>query len=86
MRFYSRNLSNPIFKKEVDKDNWTACNNAIASYSDREKDILTYIYGSYDTLADNVYTMAKKYSINQAILWDMMKDFERKIAEERELL
>lgn len=86
LRFYSRNLTQPLFKKEVDKENWLACHNVISGYSERDKDILTYVYGSYDTLADNVYTMAKKYSINQSIIWDMMKEFECKIAEERELL
>lgn len=63
-----------------------ACHDAIGSYSERDKDILVYVYGSYDTLADNVYTMSKKYSINQNIIWDMMKEFERKIAEKRGLL
>ena len=86
LRFYSRNLSISHFKKEVDKDNWIACHDAIGSYSDRDKDILVYVYGSYDTLADNVYMMSKKYSINQNIIWDMMKEFERKIAEKRGLL
>lgn len=86
LRFYSRNLSQPKFKKEVDRDNWMACHKVIEKYSDRDKNILTYIYGSYDTLADNVYEMAKKHSINQAILWDLMKEFEREIAEERCLL
>ena len=86
LRFYSRNLSQPRFKKDVDKDNWNACHDVISKYSERDKDILVYVYGSFDTLADNVYTMAKKYSINQNIIWDMVKDFEYKIAEERELL
>lgn len=86
LRFYSRNLTQPHFKKVVDAENWSACHNAISHYSDRDKDILVYVYGSYDTLADNVYTMAKKYSINQNIIWDMLKEFEHKIAEERGLL
>ena len=86
LRFYSRNLSQPRFKKDVDKDNWNACHDVIGEYSDRDKDILVYVYGSHDTLADNVYTIAKKYSINQNVIWDMMKEFERKIAEKRGLL
>ena len=32
------------------------------------------------------YEMAKKYSINQNIIWDMMKEFERKIAIKRNLI
>lgn len=86
LRFYSRNLHHPRFKKDVDKENWMACHYVIGKYSNRDKDILSYVYGSYDTLADNVYTMAKKYNINQNIIWDMMKEFEREIAIERKLL
>ncbi len=86
MRFYSRNLTNPLFKKKADIENWTACDEVLESYSNRDKDILAYVYGSYDTLADNVYAMSKKYSINQNIIWDMMKDFEYKIAIERGLV
>ena len=86
LRFYARNLYPQRFKKDVDKDNWYACHDVISKYSDRDKDILAYVYGSYDTLGDNVYAMAKKYSINQNIIWDMMKEFEREIAVERKLI
>lgn len=86
LRFYSRNLSLPHFKKDVDSKNWWACHYTINKYSDRDRDILVYVYGSYDTLADNVYEMSKKYSINQNIIWDMMKEFEREIASERGLI
>ena len=86
LRFYSRNLSLSTFKKEVDKENWLACSEAIRGYSDRDKDILVYVYGSYDTLADNVYAMAKKHRIHQNVIWDMMKEFEHTIAEKRGLV
>ena len=86
LRFYSRNLSLTTFKKEVDKENWLACQEAISNYSQRDKDILVYVYGSYDTLSDNVYEMSKKHRIHQNIIWDMMKEFEREIAEKRGLL
>ena len=86
LRFYSRNLIEPPFKKRADKENWLACDSVVKKYSDRDKDILVYVYGSYDTLADNVYAMAKKYSINQNIIWDMMKEFEREIAVARNLI
>ena len=86
LRFYSRNLTQPHFKKDVDKENWLACHNVISQYSDRDRDILIYVYSSYDTLADNVYTISKKYHIRQNIVWDMMKEFEREIAKKRGLL
>ena len=85
LRFYSRYLKQTDFKNDVDKSNWYACHNVLKSYSDRDKDILVYVYGAFDTTADNVYVMASKYQIHQNIIWDMMKDLERKIAIERGL-
>lgn len=86
LRFYTRNVTRPSFKSEVDKTNWYACLNVVKDYSDRDSDIIALVYGSHDTLSDNVYETAKKYSINQAIIWDMMKDLERKIARKRGLI
>ena len=85
MRFYARYLDITHFKNEVDKNNWSACHKVINTYSERDKDILVYVYGSFDTIGDNVYEMANKYHIHQNIIWDMMKTFERKIAIERGL-
>ena len=86
LRFYSRNLTISHFKKEVDRENWNACHDVISDYTKRDKDILVYVYGSYDTLADNVYEISTKHRIHQNIIWDMMKEFERKIAEKRGLV
>lgn len=85
MRFYSRYLDKTRFKNEVDKSNWNACHNVLETYSNKDKDILVYVYGAFDTIGDNVYVMANKYQIHQNIIWDMMKDFERKVAIERGL-
>lgn len=86
LRFYTRNLSQPRFRSEADENNWFACQNILKGYSDRDRDILVAVYGGYDTLSDNVYEVAKKYGINQAIIWDTMKAFERKVARRRGLL
>ena len=85
LRFYSRNLARNSFKNDVTRLNWFACHNVLKSYSHRDKDILVYVYGEFDTLADNVYTIANKYKINQHIIWDMMKEVEKKVAIERGL-
>ena len=85
LRFYSRYLNKDSFKNNVDKNNWKACHKVISTYSTRDKDILVYVYGEFDTIADNVYAIANKNHINQTIIWDMMKEFERKVAIERGL-
>ncbi len=86
LRFYTRNLSLTLFKNKVDELNWKACHDVFQTYSNKDKDILVYVYGSYDTLADNVYEASLKHNVNQNVVWDMMKEFERKIAKRRELL
>ena len=86
LRFYTRNLDPPRFMSNVSEDNWTCCHEVIKSYSTKDRDILVAVYSGYDTLSDNVYEMAKKYDLNQGIIWDMMKEFERKIAIKRGLI
>lgn len=83
--FYSRYLDKSSFRNDVDKSNWFACHTVLNSYSERDRDILTYVYGAFDTVGDNVYTMANKYQIHQNIIWNMMYDLERKVAVERGL-
>ena len=86
LRFYTRNLALTVFKNKADENNWVSCHKIFITYSNRDKDILAYIYSGYDTLADNVYEASLKHNLNQNIIWDMIKDFERKIARERGLL
>ena len=83
--FYSRHLYLTSFKNTVDESNWYACHNVLSSYSNRDRDILIYVYGEYDTTADNVYQMSVKYQIHQNIIWNLMKEVERKVAIERGL-
>ena len=85
IRFYARYPEKHSFKNDVEKANWWSCHEAIKEYTDRDKEILLYAYGAFDTLGDNVYVMAKKYNIDQNYIWDMMKEFERKVAIERGL-
>jgi hypothetical protein len=86
MRYYARNTNKPRFNTEVDKNNWYACHSAIGHCSDRDRDILVRVYGSHDTLSDTVYETARAYDIDQNIIWDMLKDFERVVAKKRGLL
>lgn len=86
LRFYTRNPDLKHFNTEVDKNNWWACESVLKNYEVLDRDIITAVYGGYDTLADNVYETAKKNNVNQNIIWDAMKDIERRIARKRGLL
>lgn len=86
MRFYSRNLDLTRFKTPVDEENWKACHRVILQLPEQTRDILVMVYGGRDTLADEVYNASRKYSINQNIVWDAMKVFEKAVAVRRGLI
>ena len=86
MRFYSRYLNIKEFRNEIDKANWLACHKVIQGYSPIDKDILVCVYGERDTLGDNVYNVSRRYGVYQDVVWEMMREFERKVAIERGLL
>lgn len=87
LRFYARNhKAQPSFRSEADKSNWLACHSVLGRYNDNERNILISIYSGHDTLADEVYNTCKKYNVEQSGIWDMMKEFERKIAHRRGLI
>ena len=87
LRFFARNYKKPsTFKSEADARNWMACHTVLKNYTGNEWEALISIYSGYDTLPDEVYNASKKYNVDQNILWDLMKDIERKIARRRGLL
>lgn len=86
MRFYARNTEKPRFNTEVDKNNWYACHRALDNYSEQDRITLVQIYGMRDTIADNVFWVAKAYDLDQRVIWDMIKEFERSVARKRGLL
>ena len=86
LRFYARTTSKPRFNSEVDKNNWYACDRAIERYSNEEKEIILYVYGMRDTLADNVYEIARLKGIDQNIIWDMLKELEHRVGKKRGII
>ena len=70
MKFYAR-YSNPAFKSEVDRKNWQACDKALKNFTVAER----------DAFADNVYSVARKYGIEQDRLWALVIRLERYIAQ-----
>ena len=87
LRFYARNnVHRPLFKSEVDKNNWLSCECILKKYPVEIREILIEIYAGHDTLADEVYIACKKRNIEQNNIWDTMKIVEQKIAHRRGLL
>lgn len=86
LRYYSRNLENPVFKCVANEKNWLACDTVLDKYFSKYKEVLIAVYQSFDTLGDSVYETANKYDIPQGKIWTMMKNLENLIAEERGLI
>lgn len=86
MRFYSRYSHPTEFYTPIHEANWQACHRAIQNYSTVDKNILKYVYGERDTLGDNVYNASMRFTVRQDLIWELMREFERRVAEERGLL
>lgn len=85
LRFYARH-PRPIFHSEADKKNWNACESALKTFNDYERAMLMIIYSEGDTIADNVYQLAKARNMKQDTLWKLINDLERKVAKRRGLI
>lgn len=85
LRFYARH-SRPIFHSEADKKNWNACDSALKSFTDSDRDMLLSIYTEGDTIPDNVYQMAKSKGVKQDTIWKLIDELERKVAKRRGLI
>ena len=85
LRFYARHPK-PVFHSEADKKNWAACENAFKGVNDYDKALLMVIYSEGDTIADNVYQLAKARNMKQDTIWKMVNDLEKKVAKRRGLI
>lgn len=85
LRFYARHQK-PKFHSAADKNNWQACDNALKGFTDSERELLLSIYREGDTIADNIYQVAKANDMKQDKIWKLVNELERKVAKRRGLL
>ena len=86
LRFYTRNLKQPVFNSIISQQNWLVCHSVINRCFPEHKDVIIAVYQPFDTMGDNVYQASKAYNIPQDNIWSMMADLERTIAQERGLI
>lgn len=86
LRFYCKHPKPNYFRSEADKKNWNACDVALKSFSDSDREMLITIYREGDTIPDNVYQMATKRGISQDGIWKLVTDLEKKVAKRRGLI
>lgn len=85
MRFYSRH-SDPEFRTEVDKLNWKACESALKSFSDKDRELLLEVYRRQNPVVDNLVNIAKAHGVDQNDMWKLITELERKVAKRRNLI
>lgn len=86
LKTYTPGAGTPEFRTEADRRNWYSCFTIYNRLTEKEQTILKRVYGDADTLGDNVYAAAKDLDISQDKIWNLINEFERKVAKRRGLL
>lgn len=87
MQQYVRKPTKPaIFKTEVDKKNWEACDSVMRVYMPVEKEILFSVYSMNDTMSDIIYAVSKKLDVCQDQVRNLIRDCSYRIAKRRGLI
>ena len=86
LRFFSRREKPDSFKSLAEEQNWAACEAAISSFNDYDRDLILKIYLNPDTLADNIYGLSQERNLPQDMLWKLVGEVEKAFAEQRGLI
>lgn len=86
LRFYTRHSKRDAFRSKADKLNYVAAERVFATLDEKEQFLLIDVYHRNDTMADNVYEVAKAREINQDEIWTLISKVSNRIAKERKLI
>ena len=91
LRFYARKVySDEVMrmelKNDVDKRNWRCVVRVLDKLPERDKDVIIEVYRRGDTLADNIYQVAKELKVEQDMIWTLVSKVTKRIAKERGLI
>lgn len=97
LRYYSRSLPGSlsscevggvpsVFKSEVDKLNWVTVDRVLRRLCESERETMVEVYWRGDTLADNVFEVAKVMKVEQESVWLLVSKVSKWIAKERKLI
>ena len=74
------------FRNEAEKANWLACHEVLTTLDHHDLKLVCDIYRKGDTVADNIYHIAKARRASQGYYWKLVDDIEYKIAQKRGLI
>lgn len=84
LRFYARH-ENPVFSSESAKADWDACDKALEQFDTRDRVQVLAVFRENDTIADNIYSVAKRYNVDQDKIWKLVTLAEKEVAQYRGL-
>ena len=92
LRYYAKTLDegmggHPVFKNDIDRENWSACYNILKHYTPDKMEIICEVYRpGGDTISDKIYQLSLAKRVPQDTIWNLINMTERKIAKKRGLL
>lgn len=85
MKFYTR-FENPDSLGEIDKTNWLACDDALKTFDYPNRELLTSLYREKSSLYDNVHQMAREKRIRPHVIWELVTELGKRVAQKRGLI
>ncbi len=86
LRFYCRNLTMPENLSLADRRNWEAAHRALQATTEEKRDILIRLYKSPDFIGDAIRDLSFKTGYPKDLLWQIVTQAERGVADERGLI
>lgn len=84
LRIYARSFvdgslrSRPLDPRRIEQ--WNICEAALCSIPPEDAKLLLSVYERMDTLADNVFSVAKDAGVSSEWLWGLLNQVEREVA------
>ena len=91
LRYYIKTLDEgkgglPMFNSDAEREDWSACYQALKDYSEADMDTISQLYRPGDTIADKIYMLSKAKRVSQDYFWGLISRVEREVAKKRGLI
>lgn len=86
LKFYILNRQQYDFDDPVKSADWTAAATTIEALPQTKINILDDVFSRSDTLADNIYKVARERGIDQDSIWALLNKVSKQVAKERGIL
>lgn len=85
LRYYFK-VTEADFKTNADKLNWEAAAEAVGELDEKDKTVITQVFGNCTPLQQNVSACRKKTGVGEPEIWNIIKRVLQRVAELRGLI